>query len=95
MKSEENDPSNTGLETLVRTGQFWEIHGGLLEIMSIEGKSIEARKWSGLGNRLRTETEVTLVDSETRTVSIETIQSVRKLARVVETPKKARKITKK
>ena len=95
MKCEENVPANTGRETLVRTGQFWEVHGGLLEIMSVDGELIEARKWSGMGNRLRTDTEVTLVESETRTIPLETIQSVQKLARVVETSKKVRKITKK
>jgi ribonuclease HI len=95
MKSEEDIPSNSGTETLVRAGQFWEVHGGLLEIMSIDGDSIEARKWSGLGNRLRTDTEVTLIDTETRTIPLETIQNVQKLARVMETSKKVRKITKK
>jgi hypothetical protein len=95
MESEVDNPSNIGTETLVRAGQFWEIHGGLLEIMSIEEDTIEARKWSGLGNRLRTETEVTLVDLEPRTVSVDAIQGVGRLARVAETPKKSRTVTKK
>jgi hypothetical protein len=72
MDGEVDRPGNSGVEIPVRVGQSWEVEGGVFEVSSIHGGTLEGRTWEGAGKRLVEGGIVTLPESMGNVVTTQT-----------------------
>jgi len=69
MKGEQRSQIMQTEHIPVRSGQHWEIKGGLLEVRSIKGDSVQCVRWMGQGNHQRIGAKVTAVEADIKGAS--------------------------
>jgi hypothetical protein len=101
MSSEMDNLANDGGEAVIRSGQFWEVEGGLFEIISIKEEAIEGRRWDGPGKKQIVGANVSLRQEDrhggvgTWSIPIDSLKQSTRMALVEPTPLKLTRITKK